>query len=97
MLDKPTAPALATCVICTRAGLSEVATRVVALTWRVANADALLGAFLEGGVRTRALLRAQTPEAMATIRAALAVAAREFERDGALVLTAPAVLSSARL
>ena len=54
----------------------------------------LLGIFLEGGVRTRALLRAQTPEAMISIREALRAGAREFERGSALDLPTPAGLSA---
>ena len=67
--------------------------RTLPLSWRVPSADALLDLFLESGVRTRALLRAQTPEALAAIRAAVHEGARAYQRDGALELPAPCVLA----
>ena len=75
------------------AGFSAPRVRALPLAWRQPSADALLEIFLEGGVRTRALLRAQTPDALERIRAALRVAVRAYERDGALELPTPAVLS----
>jgi hypothetical protein len=39
-------------------------------TWQLAEPDALFAAALHGSVRTAALLRAQTPEALATIERA---------------------------
>ena len=79
-----------------QAGFTAITQRTLPLAWRLESSDALLGIFLEGGVRTRALLRAQTPEAMASIREALRAGAREFERDGVLELPTPAVLSAGR-
>jgi hypothetical protein len=75
------------------AGFTDVRRETLPLAWQFPDADAVLGVFLEGGVRTRALLRAQTPEAMAAIREALRVGARSYERDGVLHLPAPAVLN----
>jgi SAM-dependent methyltransferase len=78
-----------------RGGFRCEGSQTLALHWRVASADALLQAFLEGGVRTRALLRAQTPEELAGIRAALRESASEYQRDDELELPTPAVLTVA--
>ena len=62
----------------------------------MASTDALLERFLSGGVRTRALLLAQTEAALAGIRAALADLARPYlQGDRAYLLPAPFVLISA--
>jgi SAM-dependent methyltransferase len=63
--------------------------------WLLPNADALLEVFEEGTVRTRALLKGQTPEAMQAVRAAVHEAAQAFAADGGLDIPMPAVLSSA--
>lgn len=63
--------------------------------WLLPNADALLEVFEEGTVRTRALLKGQTPEAMQSIRAAVHEAARAFAAGPNLDIPMPAVLSSA--
>ena len=75
------------------AGFAAPSVRTLPLSWRVPSADALLDLFLESGVRTRALLRAQTPEALAAIRAAVHEGARAYQRDGALELPTPCVLA----
>jgi hypothetical protein len=62
----------------------------------VTSSDALIDAFLEGGVRTRALLRAQRPDALEAIRRELRESARIYQRGGELELPAPAVMISAR-
>jgi hypothetical protein len=46
-------------------------------------------------VRAAALLRAQTPEALATIRDAARTAASSYERDGVIELMMPAVVAAA--
>ena len=81
---------------CEEAGLGEVEVRTLPLSWRIESADVLLQNFMEGGVRTRALLRGQKPAALEAIRTALRDFARPFERDGALDLPTPAVMTSAR-
>jgi SAM-dependent methyltransferase len=81
---------------CEAVGLGEVEVKTLPLAWRIESTDALLRIFMEGGVRTRALLRAQKPEAFEAIRAALRDFARPFERDGSLDLPTPAVMTSAR-
>ena len=77
-----------------QAGFVNPSHRTLPLAWQIEDSDVLLGIFLEGGVRTRALLRAQTPEAMISIREALRAGAREFERGSVLDLPTPAVLSA---
>jgi ubiquinone/menaquinone biosynthesis C-methylase UbiE len=78
------------------AGFEDPSVTMLDLVWRVPSADALLEIFLEAGVRTTALLRAQTPERLAAIRAKLRELARPYERDGELELETPCVLASAR-
>ncbi len=75
---------------------SRLTTQAVGrLRWRVESADAVMNAFLEGGVRTRGLLRAQTPAALEAIGAGLREMLRPYRRDGGLELPAPALLLSA--
>src|SRR5262245_6421712 len=76
------------------AGFTSVAVRELPMRWRLPSPDALLDAFLEGGVRTRGLLRAQTPEALAAIRAATRRDAARFGRDQGVEFSMPAVLTS---
>jgi SAM-dependent methyltransferase len=77
-------------------GFSDTAVRELPMRWRLPTPGALIDAFLEGGVRTRGLLRAQTPEALSAIReAARGEAARYAHGDGPGVEFAmPAVLAS---
>ena len=63
--------------------------------WRVTSPDAHFEAIMKGTVRAAALLRAQTPEAPASIRDALQTAAGAYARDGALELMMPAVVAAA--
>ena len=48
-------------------GFSDVEVAELPLMWRVASADAVFDAMSRGGVRTAAVLRAQTPDALARI------------------------------
>jgi SAM-dependent methyltransferase len=77
------------------AGFRDARVRTVPIGWRVPSSDALLDIALRGGVRTRALLRAQTPAALDAIRLELRRLTKPFERDGALALPAPFVLAAA--
>ncbi len=63
--------------------------------WLLPNADALLEVFEEGTVRTRALLKGQTPVAMTAIRVAVDEAAQTFAAANGLDIQMPAVLSCA--
>lgn len=63
--------------------------------WRLPSSDALFEAMLGGTVRTRGLLRGQTREALALVRAAMREAAAAYMKDGEIELPMPAVLSAA--
>jgi SAM-dependent methyltransferase len=76
-------------------GLTDVRVEELPLTWRLASADALFEALSRGGVRTAAVLRAQTPDALAAIRAAIRIGVESYARDGAFIVPMPAVLASA--
>ena len=68
----------------------------VNVLWRVPSADFLFQAQLHAGVRTAAVLRAQPPERLAAIRAAMADAVRRYADDDAFALPIAARLISAR-
>jgi SAM-dependent methyltransferase len=63
--------------------------------WRLPSADALLELMMRSGVRTRALLLAQTPERLDAIRTELRRLARPYLHRGELELPTPFVLASA--
>lgn len=77
-------------------GFADAAVRELPMRWRLPSPGALIDAFLEGGVRTRGLLRAQTPAALAAIQEAARCAAAAYGRgEGEGVEFAmPAVLAS---
>lgn len=77
-----------------RAGFSGVDVRTLPLTWRVSSAEGVFEAISRGGVRTAAILRAQTPEALDAIRAAVRRGVEGYAKDGAFVVPMPAVLAS---
>jgi SAM-dependent methyltransferase len=64
--------------------------------WSLPDADALLEVFEEGTVRTRALLKGQTPDQIAAIREAVARSAQQFATATGLDIPMPSVLSSGR-
>jgi SAM-dependent methyltransferase len=68
----------------------------VRVVWRVPSADFLFQAQLHAGVRTGAVLRAQPPERLEAIRAAMADAARRYADGDAFALPIAARLVSAR-
>jgi len=78
------------------AGFIDPRVEQIPLVWRLDTADALLEAFLEGAVRTAALLQAQTPEAMAKIRQALLEGVEPYRRGAVFELPMAAVLTSGR-
>ncbi|HEY2151788.1 MAG TPA: methyltransferase domain-containing protein [Vicinamibacterales bacterium] len=84
---------------CTRAleasGFGDVEVRELPLEWRVTSAGAVFDALSRGGVRTAAVLRAQTPEALTAIQGAVRAEVKRYARDGAFVIPMPAVLASA--
>jgi SAM-dependent methyltransferase len=52
-------------------GYGEIVVRDTPLVWRPPSADAVIEAYFTAGVRTTALLQAQTPEAQQAIRVAI--------------------------
>ncbi len=78
-----------------RAGFVDPEVKKIPQTWRLAAADALFQAMRTATVRTAGLLARQTPEALRSIRAMMANAARLYEKNGAIELPMPAVLASA--
>ena len=81
--------------VLSRAGFSEIDVRTLPLRWRLGSADAVFEAVARGGVRTAALLRAQTPEALAAIRAAVRRGVEAYAKGDAFLVPMPAVLASA--
>ncbi|MGC2520130.1 MAG: class I SAM-dependent methyltransferase [Burkholderiales bacterium] len=77
------------------AGFQDAAVKEIPQLWRFQTADGLFDAMVTGTVRTAALLRAQSREAIAAIGAAVREAAAAFERDGAVQIPMPAVVASA--
>jgi SAM-dependent methyltransferase len=76
-------------------GFAAVEVRELPLTWRLASADAVFEALSRGGVRTTAVLRAQTPAALAAIRDAVRRGIEAYARDGGFEVPMPAILASA--
>ena len=76
------------------AGFVDTHVEQIPLVWRLDSAEALYFAFVDGAVRTAALLKAQTPEALAAIRHRIAEAAETYRRNGVIELPMAAVLSS---
>jgi ubiquinone/menaquinone biosynthesis C-methylase UbiE len=78
------------------AGFIDPRVEQIPLVWRLDSVDALYDAFLEGAVRTAALLKAQTPKATAKIRQAVRAAVETYRRGTVFELPMAAVLSSGR-
>ncbi len=78
----------------TAAGFASPTVETVPLRWRLQSGDALCEAFLHGAVRTAALLRGQTAEAMARIRRAIVEGAEAYRRGDRIELPMAAVLTS---
>jgi ubiquinone/menaquinone biosynthesis C-methylase UbiE len=77
-----------------RAGFIDVDVRELPLIWRLTSAAAAFEAFSHGGVRTAAVLRAQTPEALAAIREAVQNEVEQYKLAGGYEIPMPAVLAS---
>jgi SAM-dependent methyltransferase len=75
------------------AGFSDVEVRTVPLTWYLLSPDGVFDALSRGGVRTAAVVRAQTPDALAAIRAAVRGRVEAYGKDGQFVVPMPAVLA----
>jgi ubiquinone/menaquinone biosynthesis C-methylase UbiE len=76
-------------------GFTDIQVQELPLTWRLTSADAVFEALSRGGVRTAAVLRAQTPEALATIRATVRRGVEIYACEGGFAVPMPAVLASA--
>ena len=77
-----------------QAGFTDIQVQELPLTWHVTSAEAVFEALSRGGVRTAAVLRAQTPDALAAIRAAVRRGVEACARDGGFAVPMPAVLAS---
>jgi SAM-dependent methyltransferase len=77
-------------------GFTEVEVRELPIVWRLRSADAVFEALSRGGVRTAAVLRGQTPEALVSIRDAVRRGIEAYARDGDFSVPMPAVLASCR-
>ena len=77
-----------------RTGFSDVDIKTLQLSWRLPSPDAVFDALSRGGVRTAAVLRAQTPAALEAIRAAVRLGVEACAHDGAFIVPMPAVLAS---
>jgi hypothetical protein len=84
---------------CTRrledAGFVRPEVRRLPIVWHLSSPDALFDAVMRGGVRTAALLRAQTAEALERIRGAIRDRVTAYDRGGVIELPMAAVLASA--
>jgi ubiquinone/menaquinone biosynthesis C-methylase UbiE len=79
------------------AGFESVSTEQVPQWWRVSALSEVFDTLLHATVRMAAMLRAQTPDAQARMRAALDAdeALRSCQRGGAYELPMPAIVASA--
>jgi ubiquinone/menaquinone biosynthesis C-methylase UbiE len=76
-------------------GFLNVRVTSVPQVWRFNAPDELFDAIYNGGVRIKAILRAQSSEALEAIRTAAGEAAKNFTEQGAIELPMPAILASA--
>jgi SAM-dependent methyltransferase len=76
-------------------GFVQPEVRELPLVWRVASPGVVFDAVSRGGVRTAAVLRAQTPEALDRIRGAVIESIQPYAQGGAFAIPMPAVLASA--
>jgi len=79
-----------------RAGFTAVDVRTIPLVWRLPSPDAMFEALSKGGVRTAAVLRAQAPDALAAIRAAIRRGVEGYAKGGEYHVPMPAILASGK-
>ena len=77
------------------AGFLNVRVTSVRQVWRFDAPDELFDAIFNGGVRIKAILRAQSSEALEAIRTAARESAKNFTHHGVIKLPMPAILASA--
>jgi SAM-dependent methyltransferase len=78
------------------AGYVDPRVEQIPLVWRLASAAALYDAFANGAVRTAALLRAQTEDALVDIHTEIVEEAGAYRRGDIIELPMAAVLTSGR-
>jgi ubiquinone/menaquinone biosynthesis C-methylase UbiE len=78
-----------------QAGFRDIAVATLPLVWRLRSPDQLFEAALRGGVRTSAVMQAQTPEALASIRNAIALACATYADGDGFAIPMPVILASA--
>jgi ubiquinone/menaquinone biosynthesis C-methylase UbiE len=78
-----------------QSGFTDVEVQELPLMWQLTSADAVFEALSRGGVRTAAVLRGQTPDALAAIRAAVRRGVEAYATDGGFEIPMPCVLASA--
>jgi SAM-dependent methyltransferase len=88
-------PAEATLLL-TQAGFEDVQIGRVPQTWRLPGADALFDIMMNASVRNAALLHAQRPDVLDSIRGEIHARVSEHRVSGMFELPMPAVLYSAR-
>jgi hypothetical protein len=76
------------------AGFRDVRVVTLPLLWTFDAPEQLFDALYNAGVRTRAMLRAQSDAALRVIRAAASEEAGRYRRNGRVELPMPAVLAS---
>ena len=77
-------------------GFTNPSITEVQQTWRLSSPDDLFVAFYEGTARTGGLLRAQSREALESIRAAVIETTAVYEEDRNVEIPMPAILTSAQ-
>jgi ubiquinone/menaquinone biosynthesis C-methylase UbiE len=78
------------------AGFAEPRVRDVDQTWHIRAPETPFHALMRGGVRVAAILRSQTPEALAGIEKAVSESAAQYLDDGDVRVPMPSVLACAR-
>ncbi len=78
------------------AGFANVRVNRVTQVWRFSDPAMLFQAFFDGTVRTRALLHAQSAQALVAIREAVNAAAAGLQDHGTVQIPMPAVLAAAQ-
>jgi SAM-dependent methyltransferase len=76
------------------AGFVDVRVEQISLVWQLPSAGALFDAFANGAVRTAALLRAQTEDALGDIHTAIVEEAGKYRHGEVIELPMAAVLTS---
>jgi hypothetical protein len=77
------------------AGFAQAEVRELPLVWRVTSPNVVFDAISRGGVRTAAVLAAQTTEALDQIRRAVIEALQPYARGSAFSIPMPAIMASA--